>query len=152
MSDPPSVPGIYTSISSPFPWIETGQGTLECKSQPGNPSTITYQWIRENVVIPGQIGDSLVITSLTRNDNRKIYKCKVSNDYTIHKNEDMMSQPITMNVEYRPVINIGTTAAYVRETDTFERLCTADGNPSPVIEWTPNFQQFLTVQQNSVQN
>ncbi|KAJ8316278.1 hypothetical protein KUTeg_006292, partial [Tegillarca granosa] len=71
---PPSAPGLYTSTSSPFPWIEAGNGTLECKSQPGNPSTITYQWIRENVVIQGQTGDSLVITSLTRNDNRKSYK------------------------------------------------------------------------------
>ncbi|KAJ8316281.1 hypothetical protein KUTeg_006295, partial [Tegillarca granosa] len=135
---PPSAPGLHPSTSTPFPWIEAGNGTLECKSQPGNPSTITYQWIRENVVIQGQTGNSLVITSLTRNDNRKSYKCKVSNDYTVHKNEDLMSQPITMDVEYRPVINIGTTPAYVRETDTFERLSTADGNPTPVITWTPN--------------
>ncbi|KAJ8316072.1 hypothetical protein KUTeg_006086 [Tegillarca granosa] len=113
MSDPPSAPGIYVSTSTPFPWIEGGQGTLECTSQPGNPPTITYQWIRENVVIPGETGNSLVITSLTRNDNRKSYK-------------------------YRPVIYIGTTPAYVHETKSFERPCTADSNPTPVITWTSN--------------
>ncbi|KAJ8316073.1 hypothetical protein KUTeg_006087 [Tegillarca granosa] len=27
---------------------------------------------------------------------------------------------------------------YIRETDTFERPCTADGNPPPTISWTSN--------------
>ncbi|KAJ8316431.1 hypothetical protein KUTeg_006445 [Tegillarca granosa] len=38
----------------------------------------------------------------------------------------------------RPVINIGRTPAYVHETKSFERPCTADGNPTPVKTWTPN--------------
>ncbi|KAJ8316071.1 hypothetical protein KUTeg_006085 [Tegillarca granosa] len=95
ISDPPSAPGIYTSTSTPFPWIEAGQGTLECKSQPGNPPTIKYQWIRENEVIKGETRD-------------------------------------------RPVINIGTTPAYVHETKSFERPCTADDSPSVEVILSPS--------------
>ncbi|KAJ8316439.1 hypothetical protein KUTeg_006453 [Tegillarca granosa] len=134
--DPPSTPNLNPSTSTPFPWIEAGQGTLDCKSQPGNPPTITYQWIRQNVVIQGQTGESLIITSLTRNDNRKSYKCKVSNDYTVHKNEDLISQPIQLYVEYRPVISIDPPSvhavispSFTQEGEGVKMTCLARGVP-----------------------
>ncbi|KAJ8311824.1 hypothetical protein KUTeg_010637 [Tegillarca granosa] len=37
-----------------------------------------------------------------------------------------------------PVVTVGISPAYIRETDTFERHCTADGNPPPTISWTSN--------------
>ncbi|KAJ8316274.1 hypothetical protein KUTeg_006288 [Tegillarca granosa] len=149
---------IYTSTSTPFPWIEAGNGTLECKSQPGNPSTITYQWIRENVVIQGQTGDSLVITSLTRNDNKNSYKCKVSNDCTVHKNEDLMSRPTVLDVEYPPSIPAIQFPSSVKEGEEVTMVCRAQGVPDQYIYngWTQIYRNqiirstndFSTLSQN----
>lgn len=134
---PPSIPLVEVSPDTPFPWIERGNGKLRCSVNDGNPP-VSYEWSSPAGVIAGQTSNILSLTSLTKNDYRKGYSCKVSNAYTIAKNLNLISNTKQLDVEYNPVVNVGISPAYIRETDTFERPCTADGNPSPTILWTSN--------------
>ncbi|KAJ8311813.1 hypothetical protein KUTeg_010626 [Tegillarca granosa] len=100
MLDPPSNPLIEVSPDSPFPWIERGNGSLRCSVNDGNPP-VFYEWSSPAGVIAGQTSNILSLTSLTKNDYRKGYSCKVSNAYTIAKNLNLISQTKQLDVELK---------------------------------------------------
>ncbi|KAJ8316473.1 hypothetical protein KUTeg_006487 [Tegillarca granosa] len=123
ISNPPSNPLVEVLPETPFQWIERGNGKLRCSVNDGNPP-VSYEWSSPDGVVSGQTSPILILTSLTKDDNKKGYSCKVLNAYTIAKDN--------------PELSIGPSPVYIKETDSFERLCTADGNPPPTITWTSN--------------
>lgn len=134
---PPSIPLVEVSPDTPFPWIERGNGKLRCSVNDGNPP-VSYEWSSPAGVISRQTSNILLVTSLTKDDNREGYGCKVSNAYTVAKNLNLLSRTKQLDVEYNPVVTVGISPAYIQETDTFERPCAADGNPPPTISWASN--------------
>ncbi|KAJ8305137.1 hypothetical protein KUTeg_017312 [Tegillarca granosa] len=134
---PSSIPLVEISTETPFPWIEKGNGKLQCSVNDGNPP-VSYEWSSAAGIISDQTSHILSLTSLTKDDNMKGYSCKVSNAYTIAKNLNVISRAKQLDVEYNPVVTVGLSPAYIRETDSFERPCTADSNPTSTITWTSN--------------
>ncbi|KAL3857102.1 hypothetical protein ACJMK2_011798 [Sinanodonta woodiana] len=117
-------------INATFPWLVPRSGTLHCHSSDyGNPnSSITWN-------CKGGIQDSLghlVYQNLVSDDNGKVVFCQLINNYTLMMNTSIISESVTLNVEYSPIITLNMTDVLtVNETQSVSVLCTASGNPSP---------------------
>ena len=70
-------PAYVISISDDQTAINGSTVTIECIAG-GTPSVFTYEWMKNGVIIPGQTGSTLTISSVTTSDIGE-YKCTPSN-------------------------------------------------------------------------
>ncbi|KAL3887546.1 hypothetical protein ACJMK2_027485 [Sinanodonta woodiana] len=117
-------------INEIFPWLASRTGTLLCHSSDyGNPNS-SIKWISDRG-IEDNMGN-LVFQELVPEDNGKVVSCTLINNYTITMNTSIISESVTLNVEYSPIIRMNMTDFLtVNETQSVSVLCTATGNPSP---------------------
>ena len=96
ISGRPSKPSIQT-INGDFPWVEGGQGELTCFSTDyGNP-TANIIWTQNIGTMNAE--NRLVIDTLTYLDHRRTVKCRMENEFTEEKTENVESDEILLNVQ-----------------------------------------------------
>ncbi|KAL3862891.1 hypothetical protein ACJMK2_008835, partial [Sinanodonta woodiana] len=95
----PSIPNVivYGGANDRFPWFQNGTGTLKCNSSDyGNPEAAVIWNVHRGA--PNKEGH-LIIDALASNDNNREVACKLENNFTIDKHEQVVSKPIRLNVE-----------------------------------------------------
>ncbi|KAL3887603.1 hypothetical protein ACJMK2_027540 [Sinanodonta woodiana] len=117
-------------INDIFPWLASKTGTLHCKSSDyGNPNS-SIKWTSDRGIEDSK--GHLVYQELVPEDNGKVVSCSLINNYTITMNTSIISESVTLNVEYSPIIRMNMTDFLtINETQSVSVLCTATGNPIP---------------------
>ena len=96
ISGRPNKPSVHT-INGDFPWAEGGQGQLTCSSADyGNP-TADIKWTSNIGTMNAE--NRLVIDNLSYSDHRRTVKCRLENEFTEEKTENVESGEITLNVQ-----------------------------------------------------
>ncbi|KAL3857103.1 hypothetical protein ACJMK2_011799 [Sinanodonta woodiana] len=147
---------VVKEFSASFPWVENRTETLHCfSSDYGNPNSGTKWSIGIGIV--DTLGH-LVIPKLVPDDNGKMVSCELVNSYTSETNTYIVSESISLNVEYSPNIRINTTDSLsVNENQSFNVLCYASGNPSPnqtlwIGKSADNILRFYNISRTATSN
>ncbi|XP_033758216.1 peroxidasin-like [Pecten maximus] len=130
--NPPSVPIISRTPTQP--WLEGESGTLSCSYTEGFPAPAMIEWFR-NSLQTGQSAPSISLSPLNKDDNRAGYSCRVRNDFTDVKLNNLTSPVTYLNVEYKPLVTLTPTHLTVVEGQTAQLTCDTEGNPTPTVEW-----------------
>ncbi|XP_040583429.1 irregular chiasm C-roughest protein [Lepeophtheirus salmonis] len=104
---------------------------FRCKAH-ANPSKKTFRWFVNDVVVPGNHVQELVIKKVTREQNGQIVKCEVTND--VGKSEEIH----TLDISYAPQFTLKPRDVSGEKDHEAFLDCEVDGNPSPTYTWFRN--------------
>ncbi|KAJ8316070.1 hypothetical protein KUTeg_006084 [Tegillarca granosa] len=139
VTDPPTADPVISGYSGTTAYVGN-TFTLTCTLDGGKPLA-NLTWNCKGINVHGVNANtqtsaiSRYTVTIDTSYNGQTCTCTASH-LLWSKNKQVQSHPFV--VHYNPVVTVGISPAYIRETDTFERPCTADGNPPPTISWTSN--------------
>jgi len=109
--------------------VEGGDMNLVCQVE-AYPPPHTFAWHLDGLVIPGEVGKSLVLEELTRSDIGKEVSCSAANT------EGNDEASIVIDVAYAPEIVEEPKTVRARAGEEVTFTCKATGNPEPTYKWT----------------
>jgi len=109
--------------------VEGGDMNLVCQVE-AYPPVHTFAWHLDGLMIPGEIGKTLVLEELTRSDTGKEVSCSATNT------EGSDEASIAINVAYAPEIVEKPKTVRARAGEDVSFRCKATGNPEPTYKWT----------------
>jgi len=109
--------------------VEGGDMNLICQAE-AYPPAHTFAWYLDGLIIPGQVGKTLVLEELARSDTGKEVSCTATNT----EGNDKASAVI--NVAYAPEIVEEPQTVRARAGEEVSFRCKATGNPKPIYKWT----------------
>ncbi|XP_021367455.1 basement membrane-specific heparan sulfate proteoglycan core protein-like isoform X2 [Mizuhopecten yessoensis] len=139
-ADPPGAPvvSVDTSKGGRLPWLANPSftGSLQCRVTPGNPDFQEISWYNNGEIDPYRSLEYRMFDPPDKIYNGRNFTCRVSNKFTREKGTVVESNGIVLDIQYTPVITLDQSNAYVNETMSFRRTCSAEGNPTPTVTWT----------------
>ncbi|XP_021372933.1 hemicentin-1-like isoform X1 [Mizuhopecten yessoensis] len=136
---PPSTPALAvdTTNGGTLPWLDrpTFTGILTCTTTAGNPPTTRISWYNNGVIDPGQSAITRRFDPPDKDYNGHTFTCRADNNYTDTKDTSVVSNGLVLDIEYDPIITLDKSTAYINESQSFSRPCSAEGNPSPAVSW-----------------
>jgi hypothetical protein len=109
--------------------VEGGDMNLVCQAE-AYPPAHTFAWYLDGLIIPGQVGKTLVLEELMRSDTGKEVSCTATNT------EGNGKASAVINVAYAPEIVEEPKTVQARAGEEVSFRCKATGNPTPIYKWT----------------
>ena len=127
-----SVEVIYRPEFTLLPLANSGLAgtTIELRAQAEGDPSPTYQWLFAGSPLVGQTSDTLTITNI-QPSQAGLYAVVASNEVG-----SITSPPVRVVVRFAPRIVAEPLGVTVRESESFELLVSAVGEPSPTYQWS----------------
>ncbi|XP_065933057.1 carcinoembryonic antigen-related cell adhesion molecule 5-like isoform X1 [Magallana gigas] len=124
--------------------IEGGNLSVDCLATPGNPSSTTFYWTKEDDPEFRQKGSIIQLYTIQRNSSGT-FRCTAENLY-YDEERGIHSQSMVVNVQYPPVVNVLSNQNIIEGGDLTVNCTATPGNPSATtFYWTkvnnPEFRQ-----------
>ncbi|XP_052691152.1 kin of IRRE-like protein 1 [Crassostrea angulata] len=124
--------------------IEGGNLSVDCLATPGNPSSTTFYWTKEDDPEFRQNGSIIQLYTIQRNSSGT-FKCTAENVY-YDEEKGIHRRTMVINVQYPPVVNVLSNQNIIEGGDLTVNCTATPGNPTATtFYWTkvnnPEFRQ-----------
>ncbi|XP_060085338.1 synaptogenesis protein syg-2-like [Ylistrum balloti] len=136
---PPLATNIYLLPSGTETVTNGTTQRLECQLKGGNPlATLTWRCKESPRIGVNLTTSNLSASRLTFTVDETYHgqQCVCTATYS---KTTIGTKTVVFNVLYAPVINLNTSKVILSEGESFNRTCSAHGNPSPNVSWVQDF-------------